>query len=352
MIAPGQTCRERMTALQELGHEIHGIDAGARLNLLQKIIEKIARFVGQSLDLAGLNRQIINRMQRETFHVLWVDKGLTVGAKTLRQVKKLQPDCRLVHLNPDDPFGQFRKGWKVFLKAIPCYDLHFVARTPNISEYQSFGGKNIHVYDRSFSKNLHRPLQLSEEESARYAAKIGFVGSCARERAGAIVQLIFNGLPVAVWGDGWQKSEHWELIRPHFRGGARYGEEYVKIIGGMDIALHFLRHENRDEQDSRTFEIPACGAFMLAERSAKHEAFFLENEEVVFFNNADELLEKAKYYLAHPEQVKQIAAAGRRRCLESGYDHHSRLKAMLKIVFNENSGGTASSRATAKSSFR
>ncbi len=333
MIAPGQTCRERMTALQELGHKVRGIDAGTRLNLLQRIFEKIAHFAGWSPDLAGLNRQIINQMRQETFDVLWVDKGTAIRAKTLQLAKQLQPDCRLVHLNPDDPFGQFRKGWKVFLKAIPFYDLHFVARTPNISEYQSFGGKNIHVYDRSFSKNLHRPLQLSEEERGKYAAKIGFVGSCARERAGAIAHLILNGLPVAVWGDGWPKSEHWELIRPHFRGGARYGEEYVKIIGGMDIALHFLRHENRDEQDSRTFEIPACGAFMLAERSAKHETFFIENEEVVFFNNADELLEKARHYLVHPEQAKRIAAAGRRRCIESGYDHHSRMKMLLDIVF-------------------
>ncbi len=121
----------------------------------------------------------------------------------------------------------------------------------------------------------------------------------------------------------------------------------MKAINGMGIALHFLRRENRDEQDSRTFEIPACGAFMLAERSPKHEAFFRDGEEAVFFDSDDDLLEKVKYYLTRPEQTKQIAAAGRYRCIASGFDHHGRIQAMLEIVFSEKNGDTKLSRLSA-----
>lgn len=300
-------------------------------SLPKRVIDKIARLAGFSPDTMGLNRQIISQMQKEIFDVLWVDKGTQVRAKTLQLAKQLQPSCRLVHLNPDDPFGHFSKGWETFLKAIPCYDVHFVSRTPNISEYQSFGGKNIYAYDRSFSKKLHRPLQLSGEDLAKYRAIVGFIGSYARERVRSIAHLIQNGVPVAVWGNGWQKGEYWEIIRPHFRGGGRMGEEYVKAINGMDIALHFLRRENRDEQDSRTFEIPACGVFMLAERSPKHEEFFQDGEEAVFFDSPEDLLDKVRYYLTHPNAAQQIAIAGWQRCLQSGYDHENRMQEMINI---------------------
>jgi len=337
-ISPGQTCYERMKAMQDLGHTAEGINTWGRLSFWQQVIAKLAQITGFSPDLLGVNRAIKEQIQSRPFDLLWVDKGTVVRLNTLRWAKQRQPDCQLVHLNPDDPFGHFRKGWKVFLKAIPCYDVHFVARTPNIEEYKSLGGRNILVYDRSYSKTLHLPIELANEEKAKYNVPVGFIGSYARERARMIAYLIQNGIPVAVYGDGWAHREYWDVIRPHYRGASRYGEGYVKIINGMGIALHFLRHENRDEQDSRTFEIPACGAFMLAERSRKHEKFFRENEEAVFFDTAEELLKKVRYYLARPDEARQIAASGRNRCIESGYDHHSRMERLLEIALNNQTG--------------
>ncbi|HRI59897.1 MAG TPA: glycosyltransferase [Saprospiraceae bacterium] len=331
-ISPGQTCYERMKALQALGHEVEGINTSGRLNLLQRVMAKLAHIAGFSPDLPGVCKAMKEQVQSKQFDLIWVDKGTVVQANTLRWIKQQQPGCLLVHLNPDDPFGRFRKGWNVFIKSIPYYDIHFVARTQNVEEFRVSGAKNIYAYDRSFSATLHRPVELSEADTAQYKTPVGFVGTYAPERAAMIAHLIRNGVPVAVYGDGWTQGKYWDIIRPHYRGAAQYGEGYVKIINGMDIALHFLRHENRDEQDSRTFEIPACGTFMIAERSRKHEAFFRENEEAVFFDTAEELLEKVRRYLVHPEETKRIAAAGRRRCIESGYDHNSRMKELFERV--------------------
>lgn len=336
-ISPGQTCYERMKALQALGHTVDGINTVVRLNLLQRVIAKLAYVAGFSPDFRGVNKAIKKQVKSKQFDLIWVDKGTVVRANVLRWIKQRQPDCRFVHLNPDDPFGNYRKGWHIFLQAIPFYDVHFAARTQNIEEFRALGAKNIYAYDRSFSVTLHRPVDLSETDRALYKVSVGFVGTYATERASMIAHLIQNSVPVAVYGDGWTHGKYWDIIRPHYRGSAQYGEGYVKLINGMDIALHFLRHENRDEQDSRTFEIPACGTFMIAERSRKHETFFRENEEAVFFDTEEELLEKVRYYLLNLEDAKRIAAAGRRRCIESGYDHQSRMKELLAKVefFNE-----------------
>jgi spore maturation protein CgeB len=110
------------------------------------------------------------------------------------------------------------------------------------------------------------------------------------------------------------------------------GDEYAKGMCAFDINLCFLRKINRDLQTTRSIEIPACGAFMAAERTAEHLALFVEGKEAVFFRSNDELIEKCRYYLDHPEERMRIAAAGRQRCLSAGYSNHDRMKAMLREI--------------------
>ena len=79
-------------------------------------------------------------------------------------------------------------------------------------------------------------------------------------------------------------------------------------------------------------EIPACGAFMLAERTREHLRLFEEGKEAAYFGSNEELLEKVHYYLNHEDERSTIASAGRQRCLDGGYSHHERLKYMLSVV--------------------
>ena len=79
-------------------------------------------------------------------------------------------------------------------------------------------------------------------------------------------------------------------------------------------------------------EIPACGAFMLAERTDEHLRLFEEGKEAAYFGSNEELLEKVRYYLNHEDERRMIASAGRKRCLDSGYSHHERLKYMLSVA--------------------
>ena len=96
----------------------------------------------------------------------------------------------------------------------------------------------------------------------------------------------------------------------------------------------FFRKGNRDTQDSRTFEIPACKVFMLAERSILHEQFFEENREAVLFATKEELLEKVRYFLANSEERKTIAEAGYKKNFEAGYSHTDRLISVIKQVIS------------------
>lgn len=328
----GSTCLMRMNALKSLGHNVKGIDILPRNSKLYKFIDRINYRFSYRFDLEKLNSKIITEFRKNIFDFVWIDKGTRIFPETLKELKRINAETKLVHLNPDDPFGQFRTGWKTFIKTIPYYDIHFVAREVNVSEYLQQGAKKVFVYDRSFDPDIHKPIELTEEEKKKYCCKVGFIGSWAIEREKSIAYLIDNGIEVAVWGNGWQRGKYWNKIKKYYRGPGLNGIEYSKAINGMEIALHFLRKENRDEQDSRTFEIPACGTFMLAERTKKHEEFFEDGEEAVYFDNNEDLLEKIRYYLINQEKRIKIANGGRKKCLTSGYSHNERLQKLLTLL--------------------
>jgi len=69
----------------------------------------------------------------------------------------------------------------------------------------------------------------------------------------------------------------------------------------------------------KSFEIAACGGFLLAERSAGHEARFVEGEEAVFFTGFEECAEKIRRYLPDEAARDRIAKAGRERAVRDGY---------------------------------
>ena len=81
----------------------------------------------------------------------------------------------------------------------------------------------------------------------------------------------------------------------------------------------------------RTFEIPACGGFMLHERSAEALGFFEEGKEAEFFGSEGELKDKIGFYLKNETLRMNIAKAGYQRCLKSGYLYTDRARQILKI---------------------
>lgn len=113
------------------------------------------------------------------------------------------------------------------------------------------------------------------------------------------------------------------------------GDDYAMAICSFDINLVFLRKINRDLQTTRSVEIPACGAFMLAERTDEHLRLFKENEEAIYFSSNEELSEQVRYFLKHEEVRMRISQAARKRCLIGGYSYRERITKMFQKIEEE-----------------
>src|SRR5690606_38676558 len=116
----------------------------------------------------------------------------------------------------------------------------------------------------------------------RLGEDVGFIGIWEKERCDSILYLARNGIKVKIFGGGkwndYRGIDNLEILPP------LYSDDYSKALQAFKISICFLRKLNFDLQTSRTMEIPACGGFMLAERTTEHMALFKEGKEAEFFS--------------------------------------------------------------------
>ena len=328
----GSTALHRMRALQDAGAVVYPIDTAPECvrSLEKSIPMRIWHRAAGPVDLARANARIHEAIARQAPDILWIDKGLTIAAATLRSVRDMCPNCIIVGYSPDDmtnPGNQSRR----FIAGLPEYDVYFTTKTYGVAELEKLGVPHVHFIGNSYDPSTHQPLGPSEQQRAELGGSVGFIGQWEAHRSASLCQLAGAGVPVRVWGLDWHKCRcRSDFLRLEHR--PLWGNDYALALCSFDINLCFLRKSNRDLQTTRTMEIPACGAFMLAERTDEHLALFEEGKEAEFFAGDAELIDKAKYYITHPARRRAIAEAGRLRCLRSGYSNQHRIAQMMQVI--------------------
>jgi hypothetical protein len=336
LLRPGQTSLQRLRALEGLGNAVTGVDATPPpkpwvLDFPRRVSDKLFQFGLDAFgprDRNGENASVLRLFRDAEWDVLWADKGTTIEADTLAEVRRLQPRCRIVGYSPDDMHARHNQS-RPFLQSLPLYDVYFTTKSYGVGELESLGAKEVHFVGNAYDPSTHRPMVVDANNRARFGGRVGFIGAYETERCHSMQFLAANGVPVRAWGVDWPSKGI--LVERR----CLWGDDYALATCAFDINLGFLRKINRDLQTTRSVEIPACGAFMLAERTDEHQALFEEGKEAEYFGSDEELLAKTRYYLSHEDERKRIAAAGRERCLSSGYSNEARLSHMLDIAMQE-----------------
>ncbi len=329
----GGTCLQRMRALEDLGYAINPVDSEPiKVKEKQKsLMYRVIRKVFGPRDLARANQKIIGLTKDENFDLVWLDKALTIKPETLEHVRRANRKTIILGYSPDY-MGVKQNQSKRFIKSLPLYHIFFTTKSYGVEELESLGVQRVNFIGKAFDPHTHRPLEINDLEKNRFGGPVGFIGDYEIDRAKHMYYLAEHNIQVRIWGPNWEKK--CRLIHPNMKieGKPLWADDYAKGICSFDINLVFLRKVNKDLHTARSIEIPACGGFMLAERTREHLELFQEGKEAEFFSTKEEMLEKIEYYLTNEEKRREIARAGRERCLKSGYSNHDRLKVMMQSV--------------------
>jgi len=329
-LSAGGTCKMRCDALRNMGHEVVEVDNTYIPNGIIGLAVRALKKLNQSVDPIRANERLMGSIVCHKPNLVWIDKGLCITPHTLRKLRGIHPNAQIVHYSPDDMTGGRHNQSRQYLNGIRHYDLHVTTKSFNVEDLYGLGARAVMFLNNAYCAETHHPVEISPEEKLTLGGNVGFIGWFEESRANSLLFIANHGVSVRIWGEGWtgwaKRYSHPNMViekRPI------WGAQYARAICSFDINLGFLRKLNRDLQTTRSVEIPACGKFMLAERTSEHLKLFTEGVEAEFFSNNEELLEKCNYYLSHPEEREKIAASARERCLRSGYSYGRHVGAVL-----------------------
>jgi len=236
-----------------------------------------------------------------------------------------------VNYATDDPFN-WRIGTPELIQSIPHYDVYATTKQAIIPDVKRAGGRDVRYVRFGYKSSVHfyDPPVLPDEQK-RFSADVAFAGEADADRL-PFFRALLRAIPhlnLALYGGLWNRDGE---LRRYFRGPVR-GRDFRMAHGGAKVVVNLVRRENRDDHVMRTFEAPACGAFMLHERTESHLDIYKEGRDAAFFGSSEELIDKVRYYLRHDHERERIRQAGYARTISAGHSYRNRLEQILQAAW-------------------
>jgi len=92
-----------------------------------------------------------------------------------------------------------------------------------------------------------------------------------------------------------------------------YGESYYDLIRSSEFVINRHRDEQADGPNIRVFEVTGLSSCLVTDRGREIADFFEPDKEFLSFSSPKEALKKIEYFAKHPDERKEIAAAGAAR---------------------------------------
>lgn len=133
------------------------------------------------------------------------------------------------------------------------------------------------------------------------------------------------GPTLRIFGDkGWAAS----LPDCFTQKAVAYGSALAGIYQNTAINLNITSIQMPSAVNQRTFDVPACGGFVLGDAQSDVGEHFDIGQHAITYTCADEAVDLANFYLKHPAKRIAIAQAARKHTLE----HHTYQHRLKKLV--------------------
>ena len=318
-------------ALERLGHTVSIIDPASPLGASKWVARWLFHTGGFGVDWI-IGRWLLQQTLATTPNLVFIAQGEFLGPSTLRSLRRL--NVPIINYTVDNPFsGRDGLRFRYYRKAIRYYDLVAVAFEENIDHLRLAGQNRAMRIWLAADEKAHRPRFLDEAQRRRYCAEVSFIGTWMPERGPFMRELVDRGVPLSIWGDRWQKAPEWDVIAPYWRGPGIYDDDgYAAAIQSSRICLGLLSKGNRNLHSNRTFEIPALGGLLCAERTSEHLALYDEGREAVFWRDAEECAAWCHRLLSDEPLRREIARRGHERAIRNNCFNEPMLASVLQSL--------------------
>lgn len=327
ILSHGTTSKMRAEILKDILKDwnFSFIDTDIPKNSMHRIWQSIGFRYKKGPLIRKVNNYIKENISESFYDLIWIDKAIYITPKTTKLLRNFTK--KLIHFTPDPAF-LFHKS-NLFYNSIKYYDFVITTKKFEIDKYSKLISNEKIIYvTQGFSKDLHRPIMEFEEKQG-----ITFIGHYEKERETFLQLLIDNNIELNLAGINWEpfakKNKHNKNLK--YFGSGVYGEDYIKLINKSLIAWGSVSKWIPEKHTTRTFEIPACRTALLTERNEELISFFNE-DEVIFYNTKEEMINKIKYYLSHRDQLKFLSNKGYNRVVKDGRDYKSILKKTCNVI--------------------
>jgi len=276
--------------------------------------------------ISNINNFIIASIDKYPhFDLAWIDKGVFINPAVIHQIR--EKSHMLVHFTPDPAFLYHQS--KLFYKAIPDYDYCITTKSFEIEAYKAHSAKSVIFCTQGYDPFIHRPLHDYRDKNG-----IVFIGHKEDNREEVISLLIEKGITFKLAGIKWGKlaSRYKNYKNFIYYGNGVFGDSYARLLSSSLIGLGFLSKIIPEKHTTRTFEIPACGTALLTERNEEIQEIY-DDDEVLFFDGPDDLVQKVEFAYANPAYLRVIAEKGYEKVIHGGYDYESILKRIIHKIY-------------------
>lgn len=183
-----------------------------------------------------------------------------------------------------------------------AYDLCLVGNIAEVETYRGWGAKNAVWAPMGLQPGIYDP-SLTYEEVLNEERDIDLFMMMDRE---------------APW-----RKERLDRLAAAFPDADFYGNGWPRGFLPNERELQFLRrakigpniHNSTGPINYRTFYLPANGVLQVCDNKGHLGEIYRLGEEVVGFDTIDECIELCRYYLAHDEERRIVAANGWKRAV-------------------------------------
>lgn len=325
----GSCARACCYSLRRLGCDVRDIDIQT---FMPQLRERSSR-AGLRLLRRRLRREYNQAILRAAadFHpdILLAFKAPHVLAETLQALRRA--GISLYNYFPD----RMAMARNTLLEqSIPEYDCIFDTKIywdGDTSKY--IKARRLVFVPHGYDPEVHQVVDLDARDFQELECDVSLVATHLPMKEKLLEELLAMrpNLDLCIWGNQWDEYCSSKLVKKFVCGPAINGTRYTKTLRAarINLGLMGVTPQIKDETSTRTYEIPACGGFMLHERTPEALRLFEEGKEMAAYGSVEELAQKIDYYLAHPEERQAIAQAGHKRCVPA-YSYDNRMVEILR----------------------